>query len=278
MPEPEGLQAGPPQQGDARGPAPLGAAPPGPAPPGPAPLDGRARLLSALRHPGSRGQVVAGLLLAALGFAGVTQVQANGKDDAYVGARQSDLVQYINSLDLASQRAERQITRLERTRDALGNDAQARRTALARARLQAATLGILAGTVPAEGPGVRVTVTDEGTGVGTNQLIDGLQELRDAGAEVIELNDKVRVVASTSLEDVGGGGVRIDGTTVKAPYVIEAIGDAHTLGSALDFTGGFIDEVRGVGGTVVVRQLRTVQITTVVDPRAPRYARLQATG
>lgn len=260
MPEPEAPQAGPPQPGGA------------------APLDGRARLLSALRHPGSRGQVVAGLLLASLGFAGVTQVQANGKDDAYVGARQSDLVQYINSLDLASQRAESQVNRLERTRDALGNDAQARRTALERARQQAATLGILAGTVPAQGPGVRATVTDEGTGVGTNQLIDGLQELRDAGAEVIELNDKVRVVASTSLEDVAGGGVRVDGTIVKAPYVIEAIGDAYTLGSALDFTGGFIDEVRGVGGTVAVRQLRTVQITTVVDPRAPRYARLQANG
>jgi uncharacterized protein YlxW (UPF0749 family) len=234
--------------------------------------DGRARLAAALRRPASRGQVVAGLLLAAVGFAGVTQVQANGKDDAYVGARQSDLIQYIDSLDLATQRAETQIARLQRTRDSLGNDTQARRTALARARQQAATLGILAGTVPAEGPGVRVTVTDPGAGVGTNQLIDGLQELRDAGAEVIELNDKVRVVAQTSLEDTGGGAVRVDGTVLRAPYVIEAIGDPHTLGTALDFTGGFIDEVRAVGGRTTVRQLDTVQITTVVDPRAPSYA------
>ncbi|HYO39366.1 MAG TPA: DUF881 domain-containing protein [Nocardioidaceae bacterium] len=245
---------------------------------GPAAPDGRARLVAALRRPGSRGQVVAGLLLAALGFAAVTQVQANRKDDAYVGARQSELIQYIDSLSLASQRAENQIARLERTRDALGNDTEARRTALARARQQATTLGILAGTVPAEGPGVQVTVTDEGSGVGTNQLIDGLQELRDAGAEVIELNDKVRVVASTSLQDAAAGGVLVDGTALRAPYLIEAIGDAHTLGTALDFTGGFIDEVRAVGGKVTVRQRSTVQITTVVDPRAPSYARPSATG
>jgi uncharacterized protein YlxW (UPF0749 family) len=242
------------------------------------PTDGRTRLLAALRRPASRGQAVAGLLLAALGFAAVTQVQANRKDDAYVGARQSELIQYIDSLSLASQRAESQIARLERTRDSLGNDTEARRTVLARARQQAATLGILAGTLPAEGPGVRVTVTDEGTGVGTNQLIDGLQELRDAGAEVVELNDKVRVVVSTSLQDAAGGGVVVDGTAIRAPYVIEAIGDAHTLGTALDFTGGFIDEVRAVGGSVRVRQLSTVQITTVVDPRAPRYARPASTG
>jgi uncharacterized protein YlxW (UPF0749 family) len=234
--------------------------------------DGRARLLAALRRPGSRGQAVAGLLLAALGFAAVTQVRANGKDDAYVGARQGDLVQLINTLSLASDRAETQITKLERTRDSLGNDTEARRTALLRARQQADTLGILAGTVPAEGPGVRVTVTDKNTGVGTNQLIDGLQELRDAGAEVIELNDSVRVVAQTYLQDTTGGGVVADGTPLKPPYVIDAIGDPHTLATALDFTGGFISEIRGVGGSVSVKRLAKVDITTVHKVRAPKYA------
>ncbi len=45
--------------------------------------------------------------------------------------------------------------------------------------------------MPAEGPGIRVTVKDPASGaaVGTNQLINGLEELRDAGAEVIEIND-----------------------------------------------------------------------------------------
>jgi uncharacterized protein YlxW (UPF0749 family) len=208
----------------------------------------------------------------------VTQVKANDKDDAYIGARQSDLIQYINSLDLASQRTQSQIAKLEDTRDALGNDAQARRTALTRARQQAATLGILAGTLPAEGTGVRVTVTDPGTGVGTNQLIDGLQELRDAGAEVIELNDKVRVVAQTSLQDVEGGGVLVDGSTVRPPYVIDAIGDPHTLATALDFTGGFTSEVGQVGGKVAVQQLDKVEVSTVRRPKAPTYAEPGATG
>jgi uncharacterized protein YlxW (UPF0749 family) len=245
---------------------------------GQAPQDGRARLLSALRRPGSRGQLVAGLLLAILGFAAVTQVQANGKDDAYIGARQGDLVQYINSLALASDRAETQITQLQATRDSLGNDTQARRTALARARKQADSLGILAGTVPAAGPGVRVTVEDKSTGVGTNQLIDGLQELRDAGAEVIELNDTVRVVAQTSLQDTTGGGVLVDGTRLRPPYVIDAIGDPQTLATALDFTGGFISEVKGVGGTVTVRRMQQVEITTVKKLQAPRYAEPGSTG
>ena len=215
---------------------------------------------------------MAALLLAVLGFAAVTQVRSNGRDDSYVGARQGDLIQYINNLSLASQRAESEIARLQETRDSLGNDTEARRTALALAREQANTLGILAGTLPAVGPGVRVEVTKAGTGVGTNQLINGLQELRDAGAEVIELNGKVRVVAQTSLQDTAGGGVLVDGTLLRPPYVIKAIGDPHTLATALDFAGGFVSEVRGVGGKVRIDRSDSVQVTTVRKPQAPKYA------
>ena len=96
--------------------------------------DGRTRLIAALRRPGSRGQVTVAVLLALLGFAAVTQVKANEQDDQYVGARQGDLIQYINNLSLASQRAESEIAKLEATRQSLGNDTEARRTALTRAR------------------------------------------------------------------------------------------------------------------------------------------------
>ena len=243
-----------------------------------APRDGRDRLVAALRRPGSRAQAVAALLLLVLGFAAVTQVRSNGRDDNYVGARQGDLIQYINNLSLASQRAESEIARLQETRDSLGNDTESRRTALALARQQANTLGILAGTLPAVGPGVRVEVTKAGTGVGTNQLINGLQELRDAGAEVIVINKKVRVVAQTSLQDTASGGVLVDGTTLKAPFTIEAIGDPHTLATALSFADGFTAQVREVGGRVSVAELDRVEIDAVREPEPPRYAEPGPTG
>ena len=121
------------------------------------PSDGRARLLAALRRPGSRGQVVAGVLLAVLGFAAVTQVRSNGSDDTYVGARQGDLIQLINNLSLAA------AARGERDHEAAAHPRRARQRHRShavrrwtRAQQQANTLGILAGTLPAEGPGIRV--------------------------------------------------------------------------------------------------------------------------
>ena len=114
--------------------------------------------------------------------------------------------------------------------------------------------------------------------MGTNQLLNGLQELRDAGAEVIEINGTVRVVAQTSLQDRPGGGVLVDGTRLKPPYVIEAIGDPGDLAAALDFTGGFISEVEAVGGKVEVDQLDKVEISSVLPTPAPRYAEPDPTG
>ena len=167
----------------------------------------------------------------------------------------------INNLSLASQRTEAEIARLEQTRDALRSDTRSRRTAVERAQQQADTLGNMAGTVPVVGSGVRVTVTDEKGGVGSNQLLEGLEELRDAGAEAIELNNRVRVVAQSSLKDVDGG-VLVDGKVLRAPYVIEAIGSPHDLATALDFKGGFIDEVQrpDVDGQVETQELSLIHI------------------
>ncbi len=254
--------------------------PPTPPPerPLPEPAEGRRRLVATVKRPASRGQLIVAVLLAVLGFAAVVQVQANGRDDKYVGARQGELITLINNLSLASQRAEQEISKLEQTRNSLLNDTEARRTALDRARQQANTLGILAGTVPAIGPGIRITVTDPTHGVGTSQLLNGLEELRDAGAEAIEINDSVRVIAQTSLRDAAGGGLVVDGTKVTAPFTIDVIGDQHTLATALDFTGGFTYEVNQAGGKVHVEQLENVEIGSVVAPLKPKYATPVPTG
>ncbi len=234
---------------------------------------GRDRLLTALKQPVSRGQVTVAALLAVVGFASVVQVQANDRDDDYAGTRQQDLVQLLDSLAAASERAELEIARLEQTRSSLRNDTNSNNAALEQARQQANVLSILAGTVPAVGSGVVVTVQDPTGGVGIDQLLNGLEELRDAGAEAIEINNSVRVVAQTSLSD-GEGGVIIDDQQLAPPYVIEAIGEPHTLEQALDFTGGFIDEIeqRPVGGEVSVKQVDTVEIATVREPTEAEYA------
>jgi uncharacterized protein YlxW (UPF0749 family) len=232
---------------------------------------GRDRLLAALRT-GSRGQAVACVLLALLGFAAVVQVRANGRDDNFVGARQSDLIALINTLTDATDRTQSDIADLQRTRDSLRNNAAARETALGVARRQADTLGILAGTLPAVGPGVRVTITSPTGAIGTDQLLNGIEELRSAGAEAIEINGKVRVVAQTGIADGQADGLIVDGVALRPPYVLDAIGDPGTLATAMAFSGGLVDEVEQVGGKARVQKLDQLQIATTRKVTPPRFA------
>ncbi|MDP9444896.1 MAG: DUF881 domain-containing protein [Actinomycetota bacterium] len=96
--------------------------------------------------------------------------------------------------------------------------------------------------------------------------------MRDAGAEAIELNDRVRVVAQTAFRDVPGG-VHVDGTVLRPPYVVEVIGDPHTLREAMVFPGGVQDEVEQLQGTATVARRAAVRITSLHRYASPQYAR-----
>lgn len=230
----------------------------------------RQRAVRALLRPG-RGQVTAAVLLAVLGTAGVTQVRLAGTDDDYAGMRQADLIQALNGLQAASRRNEIDIRDLEQTRDSLRDNNEKTSTALQQARDELGALGILAGTLPATGPGVRITVTVPESGISLNYLLDGIEELRDAGAEAMEINDTVRVVAQTSFESADGG-VLIDGKVLTAPYTIDAIGNADSLTSALKFPGGFVDDLALDEGVVTIQKSSKIQITVLRQATTPRYA------
>ena len=211
------------------------------------------------------------VLVGVLAFAAVTQARLTGQDDTYAGLRQSELIQTLNGLQSASRKAERDIAVLEATRDRLRSSTQRRTAALQQAGREVRTLGVLAGTVPATGPGVRITVDDPKGNLSLNHLLDGVEELRNAGVEAIEINDRVRVIAQTSFEDVPGG-VRVDGVVIKPPYVIDAIGNADTLAGALQFQGGFSDDVAEDGGSVKVKKHDKIDVTVTRKPAKPRYA------
>lgn len=230
----------------------------------------RQRAVRALVRPG-RGQVTAAVLLAVLGVAGVTQVRIAGTDNDYAGLRQADLIQALNGLQAASSRNEQDIRDLEDTRDSLRDNNEKTATALKQAREELGALGILAGTLPATGPGVRITVTVPESGISLNYLLDGIEELRDAGAEAMEINDSVRVVAQTSFE-AADGGVEIDGRVLSSPFVIDAIGDPDGLTTALKFPGGFVDDLALDEGKVVIKKSEKIEISVLRTPVRPRWA------
>ena len=125
--------------------------------------------------------------------------------------------------------------------------------------------------MPVEGPGITVLVDDDGGIITQTMLLDGIQELRDAGAEAIQVGP-VRVVASSFVGTGPEGEVLLDGEPLSTPYTITAVGDAHTLAGAMAIPGGFSDSLRSAGATVTVVEGDTVLIDALHEPSEPRYA------
>ena len=80
------------------------------------------------------------------------------------------------------------------------------------------------------------------------------------------------MVAQTAFDDAVGG-IAVDGRVIASPYVITAIGEPTTLHGAVDFPKGPRDQFQDDGATVTVDELASLDITAVVRPARPEYAR-----
>lgn len=212
-------------------------------------------------------------LCALLGFALVTQVRTSGSQEALATAREGELVQILDDLTSRTERLRREVASLERTRDELRSGTNTTGAALDEARRRAQVLGVLAGTAPATGPGILLRIDDPEGEVRADVLVDALQELRDAGAEALQVND-VRLVASSYFLDADGGGISVDGQELVAPYEFLVVGDADTMVPAMEIPGGVVDTVAlQPGASAVVEARETVTVRALREPETPRYAR-----
>ncbi|GAB3686723.1 DUF881 domain-containing protein [Angustibacter aerolatus] len=216
----------------------------------------------------NRGTVMAGLLVALLGFAIAVQVRQAG-DQGLDSLRQSDLVRILDDVGDRRDRLAAEASELQSQRTELSDDAGSQ-AAIEAARERLDALSVLAGTAPAQGPGVQVFVTDPQGAVTAARVLDLVQELRDAGAEAIQVGS-VRVVASTAFTDADGG-VAVDGTVVPAPFTVLAIGDSQTMATALEIPGGVLASLpEGARGSVAAKD--DVEVTALHPLKTPRYAR-----
>lgn len=202
---------------------------------------GASRMPSALR-----GRMVLGLGLAlAAVVVTVGGVQAHEAAPTLAKERQ-ELIDRINTANSSADRMQHDIERL-RTQVDTAQQHALRSTGEDR-RLQ--ELGVLAGTVAASGPGVRLVVDDApeagGGEGGTNPRDDGgfgnsgrvrdrdlqlvINGLWQAGAEAIAINGQ-RLTPLSAIR-AAGDAILVDNRPLVPPYTVLAIGDGSGLESA----------------------------------------------
>ena len=213
------------------------------------------------------------VLLALFGFTLVVQLRSNDGDQGLATMRQEDLVRILSDLESQDSRLQSQITALENSQRQLTSNVTGRQAALAEAQKRSEELGLLAGTLPGRGPGLKITVDK----VKASAILNAVQELRGAGGEVMQVTgvggSAVRVVASSYFVDAEGGGIIVDGARLTGPYTLLVIGSPQTMQTALQIPGGVVASVNSGGGSVTMEQMATVEVTAVRKATSLQYAK-----
>src|SRR6266498_1616211 len=118
--------------------------------------------------PLSPAGAVVGLLL--------VQLRSNATDPELAAARPEDLVRILSDLDARQSRLRQEIASLEESRRQLASGAQGREAALAEARRPADQRATLAGTRPAEGPGLSIRFNPGTERIRAETILDAVEE------------------------------------------------------------------------------------------------------
>lgn len=212
------------------------------------------------------------LMCALLGFGYMTQI--NSGPSTYETMSEDELVRLINETSTQAQNLEQRKNQLSQQLSSLKAAADQRAQAQRIANQNKETSGIISGRLPAQGKGVMITI-----GKGKDKDIDAstmftlIEELRNAGAEVIAIND-VRVVTSTSIWADEDGSLECDGIPLTAPYKVRAIGNPSDLQNAVNIAGGIGSRLKVMyGAKVTVKQSDSVQIDATREPSTNNYAK-----
>lgn len=185
-----------------------------------------------------RGGLVA---LALFGLLVSTAAVETARNAAQSASSHSSLVDQVNEHKQALTGQTDLIQELRQQNTALENrylaaSAQGRSV---QSRLQ--QLGVSVGSVPVQGPGIRVVVDDApGDGEGQAVLDRDLQKLVNGlwqvGAEAIAVNGQ-RLTNLTAIRQAGQG-ITVNFRHVNRPYVVSAIGNPDMAARFLDTAGG----------------------------------------
>lgn len=237
-----------------------------PVPPG---MDLLAPVPPARARPLGSGSALVVVATAAVGFLLVSQLGTSQRFTQRLEAEsEEDLARILASLTDEADALRDEISDLKVQLVNLRNSSRQDGTAERAARKQLDALSVLAGTVRVTGPGLTLVVDDPDGAVGYATLIDAVQELRDAGAEAVAIND-LRIGVASSLAEREGR-ILLDGSALSAPYRVTAIGQATTLEGGLKIPGGVLDALDALRGVRAEVQ-RSAKLDVPALTRAPAF-------
>lgn len=223
---------------------------------------------------GSRARIVTAVLsafmCALLGFGYVVQVR-NTKS-SYKGLSEEELVRILDETSTQVDKLEERKSELNQQLSSIKSSADKQQEAARIAQENEQSSNILAGHIPAKGPGIVITIVEDSEHIDASTMFTLIEELRNAGSEVISFN-QVRVVTSTYIKD-DPQGLECDGKKLASPYTVKVIGNPEALQNAVQIAGGVGSRIKvQFHANITVEQSNSVKIDQIREPQKYQYAR-----
>ncbi|MBQ6992229.1 MAG: DUF881 domain-containing protein [Clostridia bacterium] len=132
----------------------------------------------------------------------------------------------------------------------------------------------LIGKNSVQGEGIIITLTDtKDSKITANDLLTLMNELKQAGAEAISINDQ-RIVYNTYIVDINYTYISVNGKRIVSPYVVKAIGNTTYLESALSQKQyGYIDKMLAAKKSVVLERQSLIDIANYTGDLSFEYVK-----
>ena len=210
------------------------------------------------------------LVLTLLGFLVMIQLKSQSPNVGLNGLSVQELGELVGNVTTQNNELRDEVDSLQQQRDSLKSTVSRGDSSAIQVRQDLTRILGWSGAVPVTGTGARVVIEGDLPGDAIEELVN---ELRNAGAEAISVGG-IRVVPGVVASGPAGA-VTVDGTLLRSPATIEAIGQSEALSGSLTRAGGPIAQLAGRFPDVVITVDTEDRVTLPATTRdlKPRFGR-----
>ena len=222
-----------------------------------------------------RSQALVAAVAFILGILVVVQIRSQAGNNTLAAMSSQDLTFLVANLNTRNDQLRGEIATLQSQLAALESGGSLGATSVNEIRAEIARIRAWAGLDPVGGRGIEITVSGPITASAVEDLVN---ELENAGAEAIAVED-VRVVPGTVFGGGGrGGGLSVDDTALGDPFTIQVIGTPDTLTGSLARAGGIIAQLAATDpdATIDVEEAKEMVLPATTRNLVPSHGQPRA--
>ena len=181
------------------------------------------------------------------------------------------LIEWKEKYETTEQKITDTIKKIQEYEDKLESNEEARELVKKELAEAKETFGIT--NVEGEGIIIKLTDTEERT-YDYKDLLNLVNELRDAGAKAISINNQ-RVINMTDIFTISNRYIQVNSKKISSPYEIKVIGDKTYLKSALTIKNGYVDLKEKDGYEISIQEKSNIKINKYSKQVSLKYIQLE---